>query len=81
MRGVSKAGLPGVVGELLLSSLRVRRRGSSAILPQLGRAREGVGRYRRRGASVPCAPSLPTVVSLHVLALLVGLRRRILVGI
>ena len=81
MRGMAKTSLLSGIGQLLLFGLGVRRRHGSVVLPQLGRAREGVWCYRRRSASVPCAPSLPTVVSLHVLALLVWLRRRILVGI
>ena len=81
MGWMAKASLLSVVGRLLLSSLRVWRRHRSVVLPQLGGAREGIRRYRRRCASVSCTPRLPTVASLHVLALLVGLRRRVLVGI
>lgn len=66
-------------GLLLLCWLGVRRRNGSSVLAQLGSAGEGVGGYGCSGAPVAGAPSLPTVVSLHVLALRVGLRRRILV--
>ena len=81
MGWMAKASLLSMVGKLLLSGLGVRRRHRSVVLPQLGGAREGIRCYRRRCAPVSCTPRLPTVVSLHVLALLVGLRRRVLVGI
>jgi hypothetical protein len=45
-------------------------------------AGEGIRGYRRRSASVACTGRLAAVVALHLLiTLLVGLRRRILVGI
>lgn len=81
MRGMAEASLLSVGRRLLCCSLLGWRGHRSIVLPQLGSAREGIRGYRRRGASVPGGPSLPTVVSLHVLALLVGLRRRILVGV
>lgn len=83
MAWVAKAGL--LSSRLLLLRLRglgVRRRdGAIAVLAQLWGAREGIGGYWRSGAPVACAPRLPTVGSLHMLALLVGLRRRILEGV
>lgn len=66
---------------LLLDRLGARRRRRPVVLPQLGRAGEGIWCYWCRGASIACASCLPTVVSLHMLALLVGLQRRILVGV
>lgn len=78
MAWVAEAGL--LSSRLLrLCGLGVRRRdGAVAVLAQLRSAGEGIRSYRRGGAPVACAPRLPAVGSRHVLALLVGLRRRIL---
>lgn len=78
---MAKAGL--LSSRLLrLCSLGVRRRdGAVTVLTQLWGAGEGVGGYWRSSAPVACASRLPTVGSLPMLALLVGLRRRILEGV
>jgi hypothetical protein len=75
---MAKAGL--LSSRLLrLCGLGVRRRdGAVAVLTQLRGAGEGIRSYWRSGAPVACASRLPTVGPLRVLALLVGLRRRIL---